>query len=391
MSQSTMHSHTIVARCVRWGSALAMLCAVVAGDRVAAQSVTGTSSSSNVLKVAEMVVPNGNATVEAPGVAFWAFSPFDARRQLLYASRLLSKLQGRTFLGLRARRDASTDYYGSGQINLEVWLSHSTRSPWDMSTDFATNRGSDHLKVFDGFVGLPASPPPMSPPATWDFPFAVEIPFDTPFVYQSGALCVETVTKGSNANSPWWPIDASITPFTGTVSAFGTSCIPGMGLAPAGADVGSMTIGSTGIFYLRGMHAPGLAVCMLGLSNSQFGSLQLPIDLGPVAAPGCSLYTSSSLLIPASLVVPQGSPSGTATAPFDLPVNPGLQGVTLYAQWALAETGVNPLGVSFSNGVAATVGASRMRNISWLESESLSSSTGVIMPGRVPVLRFDSN
>jgi len=57
----------------------------------------------------------------------------------------------------------------------------------------------------------------------------------------------------------------------------------------------------------------------------------------------------------------------------------------------LGSSGVNPLGVSFSNGVEATVGASRMRNISWLESESLASSTGAILAGRVPVLRFDSN
>jgi hypothetical protein len=388
-----MHSHTILARRMRC-SALALLVAALGGAAVPAQSgsgYVGATSSEQVLKVAEMVVPNGNAAVEASGVAFWAFSPFDARRQLLYASRLLARLQGRTLMGLRARRDASTDYYASGQINIEVWLSHSPRSPWDMSNVFASNRGADHVKVFDGFVGLPASPPPNTAPATWDYPFAVAIPFDTPFVYQTGALCVETVTKNSNANSPWWPIDASITPFTGSVTPFGASCITGMGLTPASADAGSITIGSTGIFYLKGRHAAGMAVCMLGMSNTQFGSLQLPLDLGPVAAPGCRLYTSSSLLIPAMLDVPAGGPIGIATAPLDLPVNPGLQGVTLYAQWALAEAGVNPLGVTFSNGVAATIGASRMRNISWLESESMSSPSGAILAGRVPVLRFDSN
>ena len=68
-----------------------------------------------------------------------------------------------------------------------------------------------------------------------------------------------------------------------------------------------------------------------------------------------------------------------------------LAGMSYYTQWVLQEPpGYNSLGLTFSNGVQATIGPYvPPLGISWIESTDPNGGTGRILAGRTPVLRFD--
>jgi len=345
---------------------------------------------SATLPVASLVLPGRDAYTEADGLAFWALSPFDARRQVVLAGRLLAPLQGKKIRSIRVRRNHSADTFAGGTIDMELYLSHAANGPWALSEVFAQNRGADHQLVFDGLVELPAAPAPAQAPAPWGGTSSVTIRLAQPFLYRGGPLCIETVTKATNAQTPWWPIDAEVTSTQGTVTPYGTSCISGMGVAPAGADATSFTVGNTAVLYLRGTHTPAAALCMVGVSKTRLlGNIPLPLDLTSLGASGCSLQSSATAVIAANLSYLPNSTRVSGEVSIGIPVDSNLQGVAVYSQWAVAEPGANPMGFTFSNGVMTRVGASRVNNAGWLESPDLSSSCGRVLTGRFPILRFD--
>jgi hypothetical protein len=127
---------------------------------------------------------------------------------------------------------------------------------------------------------------------------------------------------------------------------------------------------------------------MLGSDATQIGGRALPVELTPFGAPGCYFHVAPSVFVPAILnVLPPGT-VGSASVEMDIPIDSNLQGGSIYGQWMVADPGANALNVTFSNGFEATVGPSRVRNIGWLESSSLTSGTGRILTGRVPVIKF---
>lgn len=72
------------------------------------------------------------------------------------------------------------------------------------------------------------------------------------------------------------------------------------------------------------------ALCLFatGASNTQYGGVPLPIDLGIVGLPGCSLLVAPDLLDLRTAT------AGAATRPIALPANPALVGVQLFHQAA---------------------------------------------------------
>lgn len=106
----------------------------------------------------------------------------------------------------------------------------------------------------------------------------------------------------------------------------------------------SMSMQTTGL-------PPGVPVaCGVGLSDSTWGGLALPLDLGLAGAPGCSLYCSLDLT---SLALTDGS--GAAIHSISIPNSISLVGVSLFAQ-SLGLDAVNALGIVTSNALRQSIG-----------------------------------
>jgi hypothetical protein len=343
-----------------------------------------------------IVVPAAHASAEAPGTEFWAFSPFPARRQVLVDGAHLAAALRRTFWSVAVRRNMGDPAaLQEGVLALEVWLSHTGVSAAAPHFEFARNRGKDHRLVFQGEVRFPACPPAPSSPAPWAAPFAVTLPFSTPFPYLGGTLCLETVTArvreagGALLPAPWWTIDAVTSDPAGTVSLFGTSCIPGMGALPAGVDPATASLGATAVFFLRGPKRTGLAVCAVGTNDRTFSGLPLPFDLSRFGATGCALYTDWVWTKGAAVSAPPGGQTGYAGCELELPADPSLLGASMFGQWLFLDPTANPLGFTLSNGVKATLGAAAPQlGFGWVEATDLASTSGRVLPGRAPVLLF---
>ena len=72
-----------------------------------------------------VVVPAAYSSTEAPNAAFWAISPFAARRQLLIDEQHLPGLRGKQLRSIWLRRngeDASS--FAAGVLQIDVTLSH---------------------------------------------------------------------------------------------------------------------------------------------------------------------------------------------------------------------------------------------------------------------------
>lgn len=353
----------------------------------------GSLASVGTAQSVPVVVPQQFDTSEAGGVAFWALSPFVTRRQLVLGPSHLGALVGKTIDSISMRRNmGDPGPLTGGLLDLEVWLSHSQRAPTAMSTYFTRNAGADAVKVFQGTVTIPASPAAPTTPAPWTSPYAFTIHFTESFTYLGGNLCIETLTRPvAGQTAPWWTIDAVVEPGGGTVAKYGGSCIPGMGRHPAGADARSAVVGSTAVFYLRGVRNRGEALCMFGTSRQRYGSLQLPVDLSPYGALGCQLSINpiafnNSTPIESPIA---GSP-GLARWGLLIPPLPALAGAKIYTQWNVMEPGINPLNLTFSNGVELTIGAARPHwDAGWIESPEASSPVGFQVTGRVPVLKIN--
>ncbi|HHI79847.1 MAG TPA: carboxypeptidase regulatory-like domain-containing protein [Planctomycetes bacterium] len=130
----------------------------------------------------------------------------------------------------------------------------------------------------------------------------------------------------------------------GPVQSFGKSCA---GLK-AFADGRPVSGGKGFSIQLSGAPKGGLALLMLGLSNQNWGTIKLPVDLGPFGGPGCFFLVSLDASAPAL-----ANAKGEVKVPLLLP-HPLVLGKTFYFQYLTLFPG-NRLGLGFSNGLKVTV------------------------------------
>ncbi|MEM7204286.1 MAG: hypothetical protein AAF628_28765 [Planctomycetota bacterium] len=359
----------------------------IASSLLAVAAVVSTAPAQR--REANVVVPAVYGDSEAPGTAFWAFSPFASRHQLLLGSSHLTELVDRPITAIQVRRNASgSEALAAGVVRLRLIMSHPSQAPAQAGETFAANRGPTESIVFDGVVALPAAPSTPPLPAPWAAPHSVTIDLDQPFVYTGGTLCIEseTMAPSSALPAPWWPIDAHVERAGGSSTPIGEGCLD----AIAGIDDASLRLGASGALYLRGTITPGSSgVCLLGLSATHFAGLPLPLDLAPVGAAGCWLHIApAASLIATAEALPEVA-TGLANVRLALPLAPVMAGSTFYSQWAWIDGGANPLGLTFSAGSQIMVGGlSQLRDACWIESGNLTSSSGWVMRGRFPVLRL---
>jgi hypothetical protein len=132
--------------------------------------------------------------------------------------------------------------------------------------------------------------------------------------------------------------------------AFGTGCAGSNG-TPSINGVGSPTIGGTLALAINNLATTASATFLyFGFSNTTSSLGALPASLTPFGLTGCTAYISPDLfvLLPAS--------GGSSSPSFSVPNNSSLSGLVLYSQALSLDQGINPAGMTITNGLAATIG-----------------------------------
>jgi hypothetical protein len=135
-------------------------------------------------------------------------------------------------------------------------------------------------------------------------------------------------------------------------SAFGTACAASGLPAPLLQAIGAPSRGNLGfVLRLTGGATNGPALLWFGASKRiAFGQNLLPFDLTALGAPGCTLLSEPAVLLPVVC-----NASGIADLPVPIPNVPALLRQTFFVQGAVERSGVNPLGLLFSQSLALRV------------------------------------
>jgi hypothetical protein len=136
--------------------------------------------------------------------------------------------------------------------------------------------------------------------------------------------------------------------------SYGAGCPGNDGWTPTDSSFGAPYAGNASFRLALFSANPGdLAVLLVDFQNTVFGGVPLPIDLGVIGAPGCSLRTGNAITMFA-VTSGTGSGGGRAIIPVALPAS--FAGLTIYRQWAeLQVTPTNALGIVGSNARQMTV------------------------------------
>jgi len=344
------------------------------------------------------VVPASYTNLDGPILSDYAFGAYETRRQLLIDHTELGPSRNRSLAAIQLRRNAGGDQdtLEGGRIHLRVTLSSSPMPAEQASQVFATNRGADATVVFDGVVDLPACPAAPSDPAPWMEPYAVTLPFQVPFRLTTFTLCIETETTpytdpvlGTRVD-PWWPVDSVSGRASGVPTILGPSCwSENPTAAPACTVPDTFVLGGRGVFTLSGPATPRTAVCLVGVSSTEFLGLPLPFALDMFGAPGCSLQVAPFLQIPTMLTRAPAGPRTEGRAELPIPQENSLAGLPLFAQWMVFSPGSNILGTNWTNGVSVVIDPNnRAQRYAWIEAPDLISGAGRLYLGRTPVIRF---
>ncbi len=145
----------------------------------------------------------------------------------------------------------------------------------------------------------------------------------------------------------------SVTAFAqaGTYTNFGAGCKGSNNVVPALSNTAVPTIGKSFTISCSNIKAGAAVGLITGISNTKWGTGNLPGDLGLVGAPGCKLLVSMDSVFP--LVA---NASGVASLVGNMPNITALIGVTFYQQCLVIDPLVNALGMSWSNGGIGKVG-----------------------------------
>ena len=135
---------------------------------------------------------------------------------------------------------------------------------------------------------------------------------------------------------------------------FGAASCVGSNGPPAISSTGTPRLGQSYRINLANGASSGLATLTIGGSNESVGGAPLPFPLQVIGAgPGCMLYTSMELTVPATT-----DPGGRAGVTIPLPVNSLLLGGSIYHTWLAIDPGApqNPLSIVTTQGLEAVPG-----------------------------------
>jgi hypothetical protein len=276
------------------------------------------------------VVPNTHTTTDAPSMLWLPGAGTPLRMQEIISANLLQGLVGKTITAMEFRRNAHANSFAGGAVDLALTLSISPNAPLDAATTFAANVGPAPSQVFVGQLQLPASPGTTTP--SWTPANLLRIPFQTPFVYQGGNLCVDllgTPVAGNNTN--WWPADAVYSYATGTVVDLGGGCGSHGGPLHRWSFAEAKTIVPGGNAQFRAI-GPQNSFGLVVFGTDDVAGWPLSIVL-PLADLTCRMHVSAPLEVDVRLFLPNGQLNPSASYALPIPTSPNLTGASLTTQW----------------------------------------------------------
>ena len=125
----------------------------------------------------------------------------------------------------------------------------------------------------------------------------------------------------------------------------------GGGAVPALTNNGLPTLGKSFQVNLNSAAPNSTASLIIGVSKSSWASLKLPLDLGIIGAPGCSLLASAQLQVPTKT-----NASGSASISITIPNSATLVGKKFYNQYLIYDPSINRVGWVASNAGEGMVG-----------------------------------
>jgi len=231
-----------------------------------------------------------------------------------------------------------------------TWTGHGTGGPSPRSTpvmDYDPAR--ERIVLFGGFTGIYAADTWEHDGVAWAQRSATGAPPGRGFAAMaffnpSG----QTILVGGESNAG----------ISGLVHAYGAISPARFQLFGAGCGTATLSVrtlpwlGDNCRLVAGGLDAsaPG-AFFLLGLSDTQWGALTLPLGLTPVGMPGCSLGVSPDCTVFAV------ANNGLAEHLIAIPNSPPLLGVTFFARALATDPTVLPAGLAMSAPGRAVVGA----------------------------------
>jgi len=150
---------------------------------------------------------------------------------------------------------------------------------------------------------------------------------------------------------PWgYRINCGTLPVTAAYTTYGSGCPTK--LPPSLTSTGRPLLASSFSVDLANAKARSPALLLLGFSNTQWiPGIKLPLALGGLGAPGCSLLCSTEVMFPTAT-----DASGNARVGLAIPNARSLLDLKFYNQYFVFDKKVNALGMAASNGGKATIG-----------------------------------
>jgi hypothetical protein len=267
------------------------------------------------------------------------------------------------------------------------------------------------LRNYTGSVLQPDAAMPISQPTLWtaamtarivsfpDLPrstnptanFDVVLMFDRPFAYTGTSLGIHHFSyETNNVVYPTYLMDSVFTqPSIGSValiSPTSTGC-------PANENRCNGTAPNPGggnlEVYLYDGKPNSAGACYLGTSSTSWNGFGLPMGLGFLGLPACSVYTDLTVAFPRAI-----NSAGISSLSASVPGDPSLVSATIYSQWATLDDRVNPaFPVATSDGLALTFGpvlhgyAINMSTVS-LAGNLARGQRGIVRPGEGLIFRL---
>ncbi|MEE2888400.1 MAG: hypothetical protein VX951_13300, partial [Planctomycetota bacterium] len=158
----------------------------------------------------------------------------------------------------------------------------------------------------------------------------------------------------SGTNTPYFRNDGAGGSWNGPLAgfpwAYRVQCAGGPGAIPSFINNGVPELNTAFSLSLTDANPNSSGFLVIGASDSRWSGNNLPLDLGPLGAPGCKLLASLDILVGVTT-----NSGGASTQRFSVPNNNSLFGADFYNQYAVADA-ANLFGVVMSNAGHGKVG-----------------------------------
>ncbi|MCC6785488.1 MAG: hypothetical protein IT457_21735 [Planctomycetes bacterium] len=251
-----------------------------------------------------------------------------------------------TMAGLSLRQAPSAPISHGYIVDLEIAVGRTTKTAATMSTTFASNfdSGTPIVVVPRAQIVVPDSAPGRH--------FLVQV----------------TIHGNSYGNSAiGYPWDSASSPSTARLYGSPATATSGTLERNLGVVMGLRALTHTAVPNLYSDNTPQIgdsfrvrvkqarasspAMMLLGFSTSSWGSQSLPLELGFLGAPGCSLLTAIDAAQSFSI-----NTGATGNVVYSVPNDFYLLGLHFYQQALILDSGANAFGVALSNGGNAGIG-----------------------------------